>query len=99
MRSAIYYLLALVAGACASKINAPWQVFITPLLMALMLVTFAELPIRLEKQSFHYRVMVGNFLVVPLIVAALLWSFRALFDAPAPVLLAAGVVLLSPWIM
>lgn len=97
------YLSAFVGGGALGllvpSISEPAEYLVTPVLGALLFVTFlqvpiAELPASLRHGRFLAAVLLTNFVVVPLVVAAL----RPLMPASDPIRLGIMLVLLCPCI-
>jgi ACR3 family arsenite transporter len=97
----VLYLGGLVAGAAvglARPASGPtWQAAIYPVLAALLYATFLQMPFTklaaaLRDRTFLGALLVVNFAVVPLVVAALTW----VVPLPRAVLLGVLLTLLTP---
>jgi arsenite transporter len=96
------YLLAIIAGIGVGRVfseaTAGWELMLWPALGALLFCTFLLTPLqRLKSVLAHGRfvaaLLTANFVLVPLVVAALLWGFGV--SDPA-VRLGIALVLLVP---
>jgi ACR3 family arsenite efflux pump ArsB len=95
------YLAAIVAGLAlgraAPPLAGPAEAALWPALAALLFATFTQVPLAdlrlaMADRRFMWATMIGNFLAVPLLVAALL----PLMPADPAIRLGAAMVLLVP---